>query len=207
MPRYSQDQREKALSETRQRLLQAAMDEFAHQGYTRANINRISESAGLAKGTVYNYFSSKQALMLTLIAEVGKSHLDFIAGQICQEIDAAKRLERFYSAGFAFVEDHPVEARFLITTLYGAETEFKQAMFLAYRPMFKLVGEEILAVGIAQGIFRSLDVPRTAALLMTIYLGTSSNVDEHDRVFLKANEVTEFVLNSMRLMDRNNQDR
>jgi AcrR family transcriptional regulator len=157
----------------------------------------------LAKGTVYNYFSSKQALMLTLISEVGKSHLDFITGQIRQEINAEKRLEKFFGAGFAFVENHPMEARFLITTLYSTGTEFKQAMFQAYQPMFRLVSEEILAAGIAQGVFRPLDVARTAALLMTIYLGTCSNVDEHDRAFFYASEVFAFTLNSIRKSDLN----
>jgi hypothetical protein len=38
------------LAETRQRLLEAAASEFAREGYTGANINRISQAAGFAKG-------------------------------------------------------------------------------------------------------------------------------------------------------------
>ena len=140
MARYKQNARNQAVTETRQHLLDAAVVEFSRQGYAEANINRISEAAGFAKGTVYNYFPSKQALMLTLIEEVGAAHLDFITRQVRAEEDNCRRVERFYAAGFDYVEAHPVQAHFLIATLYGAEEEFKQAMYRAYQPMFQLVG-------------------------------------------------------------------
>jgi AcrR family transcriptional regulator len=57
MPRYKESERQQAQSETRQLLVQAAIQEFARQGYERANINHISRAAGFAKGTIYNYFS------------------------------------------------------------------------------------------------------------------------------------------------------
>ncbi|RMF78169.1 MAG: TetR/AcrR family transcriptional regulator [Nitrospirae bacterium] len=46
----------------RERLLAAAAQRFAEDGFERANINTISRQAGLAKGTVYNYFASKEEL-------------------------------------------------------------------------------------------------------------------------------------------------
>jgi AcrR family transcriptional regulator len=45
-------------------------NEFACEGYAGANINRISQAAGFAKGAVYNCFACKRALMLALIDEV-----------------------------------------------------------------------------------------------------------------------------------------
>ena len=201
MARYKQNARNRAVSETRQRLLEAAVIEFSRQGYAEANINRISEAAGFAKGTVYNYFPSKQALMLTLIEEVGAAHLDFITRQVRAEEDSRRRVECFYAAGFAYVEAHPVEAHFLISTLYGAEEEFKQAMYHAYQPMFQLVTEDILTPGIARGEFQVSDPARTAALLMTIYLGSSSNVGPDGKVWLSAKEVAAFVLQALQKVD------
>jgi AcrR family transcriptional regulator len=202
MARYKQNARDQAVSETRQRLLDAAVVEFSRRGYAEANINRISEAAGFAKGTVYNYFPSKQSLMLTLIEEVGAAHLDFITRQVRAEADPCCRVERFYAAGFAYVEAYPVQAHFLIATLYGAEEEFKQAMYHAYQPMFLLVTEDILAPGIARGEFQVSDPARTAALLMTIYLGTSSNVGPDGKVWLSAKEVAAFVLQALQKVDR-----
>jgi len=51
-----------AKTRARERLLQAAATRFAADGFEAASVNTISAEAGFAKGTVYNYFSSKDEL-------------------------------------------------------------------------------------------------------------------------------------------------
>ncbi len=197
MARIPKAEREEALSITRQRLFDSALTEFAKNGFDQANINHISEAAGYSKGTIYNYFRSKQALMLALIAETGQQHVKYIAKQVQQVQDPAQRVEQFYAAGFHFVEEYPSRARFLITTLYSPELELQRAMFQAYQPMFQLVAQEILAPGVAQGVFRQMDPMETANLLMTLYLGTSSNTDPNGKVFLSPQVVADFALHAL----------
>ncbi|HEY4691966.1 MAG TPA: helix-turn-helix domain-containing protein, partial [Bellilinea sp.] len=59
------------MSETRQRLVNAAIEEIAREGYENASINRITQAAGVATGTIYNYFPSKHELMLAILTEIG----------------------------------------------------------------------------------------------------------------------------------------
>lgn len=47
-------------------IIQAAMDEFIEYGYDLASTNRIVERAGIAKGTLFKYFSSKEELFIYL---------------------------------------------------------------------------------------------------------------------------------------------
>jgi AcrR family transcriptional regulator len=54
---------------TRARLLAAAAEEFARAGFERASIDAISLAAGYAKGTIYNYFPSKEDLFLAVVEE------------------------------------------------------------------------------------------------------------------------------------------
>jgi AcrR family transcriptional regulator len=54
---------------TRGRLLAAAAEEFARAGFERASVDAISLAAGYAKGTIYNYFPSKEDLFLAVIEE------------------------------------------------------------------------------------------------------------------------------------------
>ncbi len=194
IPKIKQVQTQAA---TRQRLLKAAVVEFAYKGYSEANINAISTAAGFAKGTIYNYFPSKQALVLALIAETGGSHMQYVAEQVRQESDPVQRLVRFFESGFRFVEDHPDQARFLITTLYSADRELQEAMAQAYQPMFRLVAQEILEPGIKHSIFRPMDLMPTANLVMTIYLGTGSHVDRQGKVYMDPHQVSDFVLRSL----------
>ena len=197
MPRHKDAEREQVMSQTRQLLLEAAAEEFAREGYAGANINRISRAAGFAKGTIYNYFSSKRALMLALIDQISEAHLGFIVEQVQREKDPSRRLELFFEAGFAFVSNYTAESRVMINNIYGPDAEFKQHMYQAYRPMFEFVGRDIIGAGISQGVFRQVDPEATAMLLMTIYLGTGSQVDENGRTWLDPRQVAAFALNAL----------
>src|SRR5215204_308273 len=65
MPRMSAQTKQA----TRARLLAAAAEEFGRVGLARANVDAISLAAGFAKGTIYNYFPSKEELFLTVVEE------------------------------------------------------------------------------------------------------------------------------------------
>jgi hypothetical protein len=66
-----------------------------------------------------------------------------------------------------------------------------------YQPMFFLVADEILAAGMRQGQFRALNPVATATLLMTIYLGTASQVDTGGKIYLDSHQVSKFVLRAV----------
>ena len=50
-------------AELRQRLLRAALDLFARQGFFATTIGQITESADVAKGTFFNYFPTKEHIL------------------------------------------------------------------------------------------------------------------------------------------------
>lgn len=55
--------------QTRQQIARAALEEFSAQGFARASISNISKRAGVAKGTVYNYFPTKELLFEAVLKE------------------------------------------------------------------------------------------------------------------------------------------
>ncbi len=198
MARIKTEDREQVLSQTRQALLDAAAEEFASQGYDQANINTISTQAGFAKGTVYNYFSSKQALLLALIDSSAQEHLEYLRSAVLTVDEPAARLERFFRAGFEYVAGHMQRARVVFNTVNGSNQAQKEYCFQAYQPIFKLVAEQILLPGMQQGIFRQAELQPLVLLLMTIYLGTASQVSEQGRPWLDPNQVARFTLNGLR---------
>jgi len=198
MARHKESERRQIKSETQRKLLQAAADEIAIFGYDGANINRISEAAGYAKGTIYNYFSSKRELMVALIDQTGIEHYEFIKERVEREQDPVRRLECFFEAGSIYVEQNLARGRVMIGAVYGHDEEFKLHTYQAYLPFFQFVAQDILALGIAQGVFQEMDVVSTANLLMTIYLGTGSQVNEHGRPWLNPQHVTALVLDGLR---------
>jgi AcrR family transcriptional regulator len=198
MARYKKEERDRIFKDTRQVLLEAAAEEFALHGYIGANINHISLVAGFSKGTIYNYFKNKRAVMLALIDEIAVTHFEFIANQVSQESNAVRRLERFFEAGFDWVTDHIAQTKVIFITLNGPEMEFKKYMYQGYQPLLQMVGKDILAAGMEQGIFRQVEAASTAGLLLTIYLGSISYLDEQGRLWLASSQVADFVLSALR---------
>jgi AcrR family transcriptional regulator len=198
MARHKETDRKQIKSETRRKLLHAAADEIARLGYDGANINRISEAAGYAKGTIYNYFPSKRALMLELIDQTSKEHLDFIKEKVVQEKDPSRRMEIFFEAGFTYVEENLAPGKVMIGAVYGHDEEFKLHTYQAYLPFFQFVAQDILAFGVDQGVYKEMDVVSTANLLMTIYLGAGSQVDENGRPWLVPEDVAALVMDGLR---------
>jgi AcrR family transcriptional regulator len=198
MVRIKTENREQFISQTRQTLLNAAAEEFARQGYDQANINSISIKAGFAKGTIYNYFPSKQALLLALIDSIAREHLEYLRSVILTADNPASRLELFFRAGFEYVASHVHRARVMFNTVNGSNQEQKEYCRQAYQPMVQMVAEQILLPGVSQGIFRQTDLEPLVLLLMTIYMGTASQVNEQGRPWLDPNQVADFVLHALR---------
>lgn len=197
MPRHREDTRSDVMGATRTRLLQAAAEAFASKGYDAANVNHISQSAGFATGTIYNYFPSKRDLMHAFIDETARQHVNEIADRVRQAQAPTERMRAFFEAGFAFVEEYPIRSRAIFNTLYGPDEDFKVRVEQAYRLLFDLVGGEILAPGIASGQFQPLEPGPTAALIMTIYLGTGSQFGPQGGLAFKASMVSDFVLQAL----------
>jgi AcrR family transcriptional regulator len=198
MPRLKDAERNGIMSETRRRLLDAATAEFAREGFDGANINRISRAAGFAKGTIYNYFPSKRALMLELIDVIATAHHQFMADQVRQEDDVARRLERFFQAGSEWIIHNLPQGKVMLTMLNCPDVEFKLRMWQGYQPMHQLIIDEILAPGAKEGVLRQEDPRAMAGLLMTVYLGIGTTVDEEGRSWLTPEWVAEFLLAGLR---------
>src|SRR4051812_4505164 len=61
--------RAEAQERNRAKVLAAARDEFAEQGFRDAKIDRIAERAGLTRGAVYSNFPGKRALYSAALAD------------------------------------------------------------------------------------------------------------------------------------------
>ncbi len=67
--------RDRQKQERQQRIVKAAERLFARKGYAEVAMEDIAERAGLAVGTIYNYFPSKSALLLAIVRRETESLL------------------------------------------------------------------------------------------------------------------------------------
>jgi AcrR family transcriptional regulator len=89
---------------SRERILDAAMEVFAHSGYRRASMDQVAEAAGLTRQAVYHYFKRKADLFRASVealheealnAEIEAGRAAEAAGQTLSEILAAQVDARF----------------------------------------------------------------------------------------------------------------
>src|ERR1700686_2096641 len=59
----------------RERILRAATDVFAQNGYFNAKVSEIARAAGVADGTIYLYFDGKEDLLITIFREHTRNYL------------------------------------------------------------------------------------------------------------------------------------
>lgn len=59
----------------RERILRAAVDTFAQNGYFNAKVSEIAKAAGVADGTIYLYFDGKEDLLITVFREHTRGYL------------------------------------------------------------------------------------------------------------------------------------
>jgi AcrR family transcriptional regulator len=169
MPRVSAETKQA----TRARLLAAAAQEFGRVGLARANVDAISLAAGYAKGTIYNYFPSKEDLFLAVVEEAVAQAT--AAGSAPAEAPARERLAATLAGFCAWAGEHDPFARvFVRECLMGTPGLYPRVMG-AEAP---LVGQlaAILRQGSARGELRD-DVPAEVLALAIAGLTDLALVD------------------------------
>ncbi len=98
---------------TRQKLYDAARKVVGRLGYAEASIARITAEAGVAQGTFYNYFATRQELLDELLPETGKDMLEFIRVRTRADVPQAMQEEDRFRAFFEYLKEVPEFIRIL----------------------------------------------------------------------------------------------
>jgi TetR/AcrR family fatty acid metabolism transcriptional regulator len=76
----------------RERILRAATDVFARNGYFNAKVSEIAKAAGVADGTIYLYFDGKEDLLVTIFREHTRGYLQSLEREMATINRAEERL-------------------------------------------------------------------------------------------------------------------
>lgn len=69
----------------REQIILTALESFAKRGYHRTSISEIAKAAGISKGLMYNYFDSKEYLLIAVLEFVMPQAVDAIFNSIAQK--------------------------------------------------------------------------------------------------------------------------
>ena len=108
--------REQSRAAYRQAIMDAALRVFGGTGFQAAKMTEIAAEAGVATGTLYNYFSSKEEIFQSIV-EDGRERLGAMVLERTQLADPIERLYAIIRAMFEFLEENG--ALFLIHLQLG----------------------------------------------------------------------------------------
>ncbi len=113
-------------TEKRERIINAAMNEFAQKGFKNASTNEIVRQAGISKGLIFHYFNSKKQLYLFLhdyLIEIMKD--EYFVKSWLDEKDILKKLHMASLTKLELYRKYPLIFKFFLTAYSETDAEVK----------------------------------------------------------------------------------
>lgn len=152
----------------RQAILDAALDVFSEKGFAEARLEDVAARAGVAKGTVYLYVSSKQELFERLVTTGIGGPIETIAAQVAA-LDAPAEAKLRALFGFLRREVLETRRRDIVRLLITEAGRFPAIAELYHREVLTRGLGMLRAVAdraVARGEFRSDELARFPQLII-----------------------------------------
>jgi len=153
---------------TVRKLLEAAAQEFGQRGFHEAAITGITARAGVALGTFYTYFESKEEVFRALVRDMSQATRAHVAEAVRGAPDrlAAERIG--LAAFIAFTRRHPELYRIIEEAQFVAEDVYREH-YLTFVEGYR---QGLAAAGARGEIVEGPDELRAWALIgMSVFLG------------------------------------
>jgi AcrR family transcriptional regulator len=155
----------------RPRLVSAASAVFAEKGYASTRVADIAEKAGVGKGTVYEYFSSKEELLFAVFESINENITLRMTAVLDDDEPTQEQLFNLLRLGAEVITEQR-ELQPVILDFWAAsrgsnfEGKYQQAVVASYSHYRNLVADFIRA-GQARGEFRKeVDSETLAAMVV-----------------------------------------
>jgi len=140
-----------------QQIIDAAIRVFARTGYFNSRVSDIAREAGIASGTIYLYFKTKDEILVSLFRDKMAEWVAFARREIAREADPVAKIRRLVALHFSVLEGNPALAEVVQVELRQGHKFFRGASAHEVSAYFELI-RSVLEEGQAEGTIRE-DVP------------------------------------------------
>ena len=181
--------------ERKSQIINAAEDVFTKKGFDDARMDDIAEETGLSKGTLYNYFKSKDDLIIAILDRIFQREF-----RVFESLDLANMSAT--DAIWSFTETTSKDVKMMMRLLpityefmgLAFRNKLVQKAFKAYFNHYMDILIPIIQHGIDSGEFRPADAKEIAlamgavmegTLLLWVYDSSLVNPEQHIRSGMK----------------------
>ena len=155
----------------KQELLQIAYRMFISRGYENTSVDEIIEEAGIAKGTFYYYFETKEQLLEEVIGMMIEQETE-AAGQIlAADIPVPQKIVGIIVSLRPTQAEQPIEGALMRPENIVMHEKIRKKIVEAAVPLLS----EVVEQGIAEGVFSCDNIPERVRMLLVI---SSDTFDE-----------------------------
>lgn len=167
--------KENSIPDKKMRILQAAVKVFSENGFHEAKMEKIAEVADVGKGTVYEYFKSKEELFI----EMFKVGSDYYMQQVNDEVNTAssaeEKLLKVMELHFRFMQENRDLARLIMQEHHQINKNIQQWGHCQHNEKINII-TKIIAEGIENKEFKTSNPEVTAALIFAMVAATGGMV-------------------------------
>lgn len=121
--------REEKNRQTRQRIMDSALQEFARQGYGASSVNAICSAEGISKGIIYHYFETKDDLYLACVEDCFQRLTEHLREVMPQSGRGTQEcLELYFNARMEFFQKNPLYQRIFCDAVILPPAHLKMAV-------------------------------------------------------------------------------
>ena len=160
-----------ARGEKRPLILQAATEVFAEQGFAAVTVAEIAQRAGIGKGTVYEYFSSKDELLFAVFEWMNERILGRFEALLAEKGTTLERLQRMLGIA-AEITCEQVEMQAVVLDFWAAsrgtksEERYNQSCVETFRTYRQLAADVIREGQTAGELNPAVDADATAVMMV-----------------------------------------
>jgi len=162
--------RRQLIEARRNQILDAAAKVFAEKGFHRASTKEIARIAGIAEGTIYNYFASKSDLVVGIMTCLAE--LESLDEELVEALQGDAR--DFFVATFRYRIGRIQQGQEMLRAILPevlANPELHESFYQQYVLRIATMLEQYVQAQIELGHLRPVDVPLTVRALQGMFVG------------------------------------
>jgi AcrR family transcriptional regulator len=168
--------RERQKEQRRRKIFEAAVGLFREKGYAATTIEDIAAAADIAKGTFFNYFPTKQAVLLHLNElQVSRLRAAVMTAPELSALSARERVRAIFTALAAGIEGQREMVRVVAAETLRSPPAMGELQQMINRDLDSMLAEIIVAGQASDEIRADVSADELARLLSGVYFVTIIN--------------------------------
>ncbi|MBD1382287.1 TetR/AcrR family transcriptional regulator [Metabacillus arenae] len=130
----------------------ASLELFAHYGIQKVNIHEIAEKANVSQVTIYNYFGSKEALVVDVVRYLLEEQMDYYDALLAENISFEGKIKKIFEQKIYFANKYSTE---FLQYLISQQGEIKELVETVNRTRSNPFFQKLVDLGKKEGFIRA----------------------------------------------------